>query len=153
MTLPIEPICSLEGPPCFAHDGTYLGRGPVSFERYLRIGMRRRTEDMRHLEIGAYGLDGDAEMFTYGTCNAIGRGSHGEEAFAWQAACERSTLHLERELVQWRLRKLNAFSPGCELEWRVMKVELKALETRERELNKLLAPAPKKKLDPKRLPG
>lgn len=149
---PIEPLCSLEGPPCFAHDGRYLGRGPISFERYLQIGMYRRTEDYRRMSMMPSSMDVTEMMVEYGTCLAIGRGAHGDPAHGWQANSERSTLFLELELVTWRLRKLEEFGPNSRPEYEVFKVELKQLDAHEKLLRRQLEPAPRKKLDPNRLP-
>jgi hypothetical protein len=149
---PIEPLCSLEGPPCFAHDGRYLGRGPISFERYLRIGMFRRTEDFRYMDCMPAAIDDLSQHVEHGTCVAIGRGVHGEPAHAWQADSERSTLFLELELVTWRKRKLEEFGPNSRPEYEVFKVELKQLQAHEKLLRQQLEPPPRKKLDPKRLP-
>lgn len=149
---PLEPICALEGPPCFAHDGRYLGRGPISFEKYLRVGMHRRTGDRRAIWAAIESVD-VKEMAEYGVCDAIGKSTaHGDPAYAWKAHNERSTLYLELELVGWRIEKLERFGPNSEPEYRQWSKELKALEAHEKLLREQVEPPPKKKLDPKRLP-
>jgi len=133
---PIEPLCALNGPPCFAHDGRYLGRGPLYLEENLVVGRWRRTEERRSLSLAS--MDA-TEMMTerFGRCEAVGRSTaYGDPAYAWRAYDEQSTLCFELELVGWRLEKLERFQPNSEPEYRQWGAELKQLEAHEKLLRR-----------------
>lgn len=154
---PIEPICALIGPPCFAHDGRYLGRGPLYLEENLVVGRWRRTEERRSLRVSPDFMATECMVEHFGRCEAVGRSTaYGDPAYAWRACDEASTLCFELELVGWRIDKLEHFKPNSEPEYRQWSAELKQLETHEKLLRKQIENPPlppQKKLDPRRLPG
>jgi len=134
----IEPLCGLEGLPCFTHDGRYLGRGPLRWERYERAGHRRPIEAFDDFDVETLEASNEVSVH-YGVAEAVGSdgGRYDGAAVCWRATDELSSRLFEMELIGWRIRKLEAFRPSVEHEYRRWGEEMDWLENRRKELRKM----------------